>query len=120
MATQNGGKNKLEKVKALWVRLGLRDPDFPAEDLACHGCMPENKCAHTELRACVRAKDFENCGLCQEYPCRLISIAFDKSEKLKSHAKRICTKEEVEILHKAFFSKKEYFDRIHRKNRKKS
>jgi len=118
-ATQNGSKVELEKARELWERLGLRDHDFPVEDIACRGCFPENKCAYTELRVCVSAKGHENCGLCDEYPCKLIIGAFNKSEKLKSHAAKVCTREEMDILNKAFFSKKEYFDRIHRKHRKK-
>ena len=118
IATKNGRQIELEKVKELWVRLGLRDRDFPVEDMACHGCMPENKCAYSELCACVSAKLSKNCGLCDEYPCKLINRAFDKSEKLKSQAAKICTHEEMDVLHKAFFWKKEYFDHIHEKHRK--
>jgi len=119
IATQNGGNSELEKVKELWVRLGLRDHAFPAEDMVCHGCFPENRCAYVELRACVNAKDCENCGSCDEYPCELITNAFDKSEKLKSQAAMVCNKEEMDMLQQAFFSKKEYFDHIHQKHRKK-
>ena len=114
LATQKGGKDELESVKELWVRLELRDPDFPAEDLSCNYCLPENECAYSELRQCVRQKRIENCGSCAEYPCELINIAFDKSEKLKSRAGRICTQEEMDLLQKSFFSKKEYFDHLHR------
>lgn len=118
-ATQNGSKVELEKARELWERLGLRDHDFPVEDMACRGCFPENKCAYAELRACVNAKGHENCGLCDEYPCKRIISVFKKSEKLKSHAAKVCTQEEMDILNKAFFSKKDYFDHIHQKHRKK-
>ena len=119
IATQNGRIEDLENVKELWVRLGLRAPDFPVKDMTCHGCKPENKCAYTELRACVSAKGHENCGLCDDYPCTLINSSFDKSEKLKSLANKVCTQEEMDILHKAFFLKKKYFDGIRQKHRKK-
>jgi len=118
VATQKGGKIELEKVGELWVRLGLRDPDLHDEDMACHGCVPENKCAYPDLRTCVSAKAHENCGLCDQYPCRLIKSAFVKSEKLESYASEVCTREEMDMLHKAFFSKKEYFDHIYQKHRK--
>jgi hypothetical protein len=115
IATQNGSMNELEKVKELWVRLGLRSHDFPVEDMACHGCKPENKCAYTKLRACVSTKKYDNCGLCSEYPCDLINSAFEKSEKLKDRVNNVCTQEEKNILQKAFFSKKEYFDLYRKK-----
>ena len=118
MATQNGRIEELEKVKELWIRLGLRVPNFPAKDMCCHGCKPENKCAYTELRSCVSTKMYDNCGLCDEYPCQLIQNAFDKSEKLKGRMESICTQEEKATLQKAFFSKKEYFDQVYKKHRK--
>jgi hypothetical protein len=116
-ATQKGGMIELEKVKDLWVRLGLRDNRFPAEEMACNGCQPENKCAYPELCACVAGKAVENCGLCEEYPCNVIERVFDKSEKLKSRAVKVCTWEEMDMLQKAFFSKKEYFDQVHQKRK---
>jgi len=113
IATQNRSAKELEKVKELWVRLGLRDLSFPAQDLACFGCKPENKCAYSELRACAREKGTDNCGLCAAYPCKLINAGFEKSEKLRSYATRVCTLEEMDTLHKAFFSKKQNLDQMH-------
>ena len=115
VATRNGSAKELEKVKRLWVRLGLRDEGFPAQDMACFGCRPENKCAYWELRACAQEKGIDNCGLCQGHPCELINAAFEKSEKLRSHAARVCIPEEMDTLDKAFFSKKQNLDRIHRR-----
>jgi hypothetical protein len=113
LATQNGSAEELEKVKELWVRLGLRDPASPAQEMVCYGCKPENECAYSELRACACAKAFENCGSCDGYPCGLIHAAFEKSEKLHSRAVRVCTSNEMATLEKAFFSKKQNLDRIH-------
>lgn len=118
IATQSGDIRELEKVKELWVRLGLRDPCFPAQDMACHGCRPANGCAYMDLCSCVDAKSVKNCGLCDEYPCELIHRAFEKSEKLKSRANDVCSRKEMDLLQKAFFSKKEYFDRIHIRHHK--
>jgi len=114
IATQNGSAQELEKVKELWVRLGLIRPDFPLHAMACNGCVTENKCAYTELRTCVSSKGIENCGLCEKYPCKIVKNVFAKSEKLRSRVNQVCTKAEIELLHKAFFSKREYFDNIHR------
>ena len=119
IATESGRKTELEKIKELWVRLGLREPDFPIKDMACYGCKPGKKCAYAELRACVSGKGYENCGSCEQYPCNLINSVFDETETLKSHASKVCTQEEMDMLHRAFFSKKEYFDRMHRERSKK-
>ncbi len=113
VATQNGSPNALEKVRELWVRLGLRAHDFPARDLACFGCRAENECAYSELCICASEKGFDNCGLCDGYPCKLVNDIFEKTEKLRFHAIRVCTSEEMDALHKAFFSKKQNLDQIH-------
>lgn len=120
MATKSGRREELEKVKELLVRLGLRDPDFPVKDMACCGCKPENKCAYAELRVSVSGKGHKNCGPCEQYPCDLINSVFDKSDILKSHASKVCTQDEMDTLHKTFFSKKEYLDKMHREYRKKT
>jgi hypothetical protein len=82
LATQSGDSKELEKVKELWVRLGLREPNFPTQDIACYGCKPENNCAYSEVRACAYGKGVENCGLCNEYPCGQLLAVFEKSEEL--------------------------------------
>ncbi len=117
VATKSGSVEELEKVKKLWVRLGLRDPDFPVENMACPACNKENNCA---ILNCAQSKGIENCGLCQEYPCDLITVAFEKTENLSSRAAQICTPEELGILKKAFFSKRQNLDQIHfEKNKRK-
>jgi hypothetical protein len=113
-ATRSGKTEELEEVKELWARLGLRDPAVPARDLTCFGCNPENPCAYAELRDCAREKGIDNCGLCDAYPCKRIDAAFEKSEDLRSHATRVCTPKEMDTLTKAFFSKRQNLDQIHR------
>jgi RNase P/RNase MRP subunit POP5 len=113
VATQSGKAGELEKVKELWLRLGLGNPALSAEDMVCFGCAAENDCAYSELRACVYGKAIENCGLCETYPCELVDAAFEKSEKLRSRAVLVCTREEMEALQKAFFSKQQNLDQKH-------
>jgi len=113
LATQSGETEELEKVKELWVRLGLRDSDFPPQYMACYGCRPGNDCAYSEVRACAYGKGLENCGLCQVYPCELLHAVFEKSEKLRSHAGHVCIPEEMDSLYKAFLCKQQNLDRIH-------
>jgi Protein of unknown function (DUF3795) len=81
--------------------------------MACQGCKPENKCAYSELRACAIEKGVDNCGLCQEYPCGLIASAFEISENLYPQVARVCEPNEMDMLKKAFFSKRQNLDRLH-------
>jgi len=101
-----------KKTKELWVRLGLRDSTFTAQDMACYGCKPENRCAYSELRACANNKLIENCGLCNEYPCELFNTALEASETLQQKIDSLHTGG-VEAIKKAFLSKRSNLDRIH-------
>ena len=112
IATQEGGKEALERVKELWVRLGLREPDFPAGHMACQGCPFQNKCAYAQLRACILDKGIESCGVCGDYPCKHMAVVFKTSDTLKAKAAMLCSAEEMDSLDKAFFSKKDYFDAV--------
>ncbi len=111
VATRSGKAEELEKVKELWVRLGLREPSLSARDLTCPGCNPENDCAYPELRSCVYARGIESCGLCETYPCALVDAVFEKSERLCSRAAVVCTPEEMGVLREAFFSKRQNLSR---------
>jgi len=112
LATQSGDAEELEKVKELWVRLGLRDPDFPVQDMACSGCKPENTCAYPEVRICAQSKRITTCGLCHAYPCKWIYTVFEKSEEFRSHAAQVCTQEEMDALNKAFLCKRQNLDHM--------
>lgn len=112
LATQTEQESELEKARQLWIRLGFRDKHFPLEAMACTGCQPENPCAYAELRECVDQQAVENCGFCDTYPCEKINRVFDRSDMLMEQAKKICTKEEIDLLKKAFFYKKRIFDSI--------
>jgi hypothetical protein len=116
IATQERNLEELEKVKELWVRLGLRDIHFPVHDMACSGCTRQNTCAYSEVRACAYGKEIENCGLCHTYPCELIRTVFEKSKNLQFQATRVCTSAEIDTLCKTFFSKQKNLDQIHSKN----
>ncbi len=113
IATLSGDFEEFKKVKELWVRLGWRDESSPVEELACNGCSLKVKCAYPELRNCADGKKISNCGLCDNYPCESVNAAYKRTERLVSVAKGVCNTEEMDILNKAFFHKKQTLDQIH-------
>ncbi|MBU0596437.1 DUF3795 domain-containing protein [Candidatus Bipolaricaulota bacterium] len=113
VAEPDGRPATLGEVRELWTRLGLRVSGLPANEMACRGCLPQNDCAYLGLRACVTSRGYENCGPCTEYPCTLTTAVFAKTLDLEARAKRVCSAKELELLRKAFFSKKAHLDRTH-------
>ena len=113
LATLSGDPRELEKVRDLWVRVGFREPDFPAEKLACRGCIPGNQCAYTGIRDCAHEKAVADCGLCDGYPCALIDAAFTRSDELRPRLAQACSPAELAVLEEAFLSKKRNLDRVH-------
>jgi hypothetical protein len=112
-AAESGNAEDLEDVKAWWVRLGLREADFPAAEMACGGCRPENACAYPEIRDCAQSRKLKNCGLCGDYPCGLVAAAFEKTAAFHVRAAAVCAQEELDILERAFFRKRHILDWIH-------
>ena len=112
-ATLNNDRSELERVRELWVLFGWRKPDASLEELKCTGCRTSKKCAYQELRSCAFNKGHDNCGLCRDYPCKLVNAAFEKTEHVFRSLKGLCTEEEMDSLTKAFRYKKSNLDRIH-------
>jgi putative acetyltransferase len=112
IATQTEDPREFEKVRDLWVRLGLRPPDFPAEKLACRGCSPANDCAYPEMQACAHAKSLAHCGRCAEYPCPLIAAAFERSDQFRARVEEICEPAEAAAIIRAFLSKKQNLEAL--------
>ena len=52
IAIKNISMNMLEKVKDLWVRLGLRDNDFPDHNMACQAICLKKMCIAETLHLC--------------------------------------------------------------------
>lgn len=51
---------------------------FTPEMINCHGChatdgVQVGYCSMCEIRKCAVSKEAENCGVCTEYPCKIIS-----------------------------------------------
>jgi hypothetical protein len=110
-ATNDNDPIELNRLKELWVSLGLKDKDIDPETLKCSGCSKENNCAYNELRDCAFAQGYENCGLCSKYPCALVQSAFSKTEDLFRKFDSRCSTEHV-CIEKAFRYKKDNLDRI--------
>jgi hypothetical protein len=115
-ATASGSIKRLEEVKSLWVKAGLRDSSFPVSQMQCHGCSAENKCAYPEIMHCAGSRKIQNCGECSEYICDRLKKAFVKTEKWESEIKEKLSDSDYQLLDRAFGRKREYLDEIHLKN----
>jgi predicted phosphoadenosine phosphosulfate sulfurtransferase len=114
IVTQSGNKELLKKVAEMWRRTGLRDTVVSPDEMICHGCAPVKWCRYNSIRKCASKKAIDNCGKCENYPCEKMIKVF---EQTKSYA-RICkgklSKEDYECFRKAFFSKRQNLDRVHK------
>ena len=113
IATQSGDEEKLKEVAGLWKRLGFREVMVSPEEIACHGCSPDIKCAYPQQRECALAKNLENCGRCDDYPCEMALHAFSFTASSAKSWKHRCSESEYRSLEEAFLRKKEYLDREH-------
>ena len=114
IATQNNSIEKLKEVAVLWKKAGWRENVVPPEDMVCHGCNTERKCIYDDIKKCALEKGIDNCGFCLDYPCGKIENVFAQTEIYVKLCKENCSKEEYELLNKAFFLKKQNMDKVHK------
>ena len=95
---------ELHHTAELWMRIGYRDHVVTNEEIACHGCKPENWCRYRVIKCCVD-RGIKTCGACFEYPCDNIKECFEVTKSFESMCRQVCTDDEYMRVEKAFFEK---------------
>ncbi len=95
---------ELSRTAELWCKIGYRDHVVTNEEIACTGCSTDNWCRY-KVVMCVKEKHVDNCGQCNQYPCRNIKECFEVTKSFEPFCKKVCTKMEYETIRKAFFEK---------------
>lgn len=98
LAGKSGNRQLMEEIAlALTARQGQ---SIQADDLACEGCLSDEKvaivCRDCDLRACAMEKGVRHCSSCSEYPCQAI-VDFS-NDGLPHHAEvteNICRQLEI-------------------------
>ncbi|MDM7991851.1 MAG: DUF3795 domain-containing protein [Candidatus Fermentibacter sp.] len=106
LATASGDPAALEKVRDLWVRIGLRETGFPVEDMACRGCRSSSRCAWPLVRDCAFSRGIPDCGRCGGFPCGRLEAVFEASEELAARIASCCSQTERDALTGAFMKKR--------------
>jgi hypothetical protein len=112
IATQSGDLNKLKEVSFLWNRIGYRDKIVSPKEIACHGCTSSNWCRYG-IRNCTIENRVSNCGECEDYPCKKILGAIEKTLTFAENIREGSSEKDFEHLHKAFFLKRANLEKIH-------
>ncbi|MDO4459147.1 MAG: DUF3795 domain-containing protein [Clostridia bacterium] len=100
---------ELRKTAELWYKIGYRDHVVTNEEISCTGCKPENWCRYNVI-ACCTARNIKSCAQCENYPCDNLLECFEVTSSFIPKCREVCTDEEFEILHKAFFEKRKNLD----------
>lgn len=102
---------ELAEAARLWHRVGLRDRELAVDEIRCGGCRPGRPCPHGVVD-CAAEQGVDSCGLCENYPCRTIQEAFDRTATFTPRCLAACTSGEFAALHAAFFRKQENLDAV--------
>jgi ribosomal protein S18 acetylase RimI-like enzyme len=113
LATKSGDKELLQAVADTWQTIGWRQPGEDLDTFACHGCGTLDNCG-LGIRQCVLDKGLNNCGECPGYPCEKLTAIFMNNEKTDWMYRKIMSMDDYPLFRKAFFSKKDRLDKIHR------
>ena len=89
LATKENDDQKRAEVAQEWSK--LFKVEIKPEDINCEGCLSDggrvfNYCKVCKIRKCGKGKGLENCGYCDDYPCRkldfILSNASDAKKRL--------------------------------------
>jgi len=114
LATQSGDKERLKEIAAIWRMIGWRQTDEPPEKFLCHGCATVKTCG-LGIKDCAAEKGIDSCGKCAVYPCDKLNRIFESNKLEAVSCRQILSSDDYNLFMKAFFTKKERLDAIHRK-----
>lgn len=106
-------EEELRHTAELWLKIGYRDRLEAAEELACTGCRPENRCRYQVVRCCEE-KGIGNCSQCARYPCEKMRVCFEVTRSFEPRCRQVCTEAEYAQLRKAFFEKEQNLEELRR------
>lgn len=112
IATQSGDVEQLKEAASMWKKAGWRDGIVPPEEMVCYGCILVKWCRYNDIRKCAEDKGIDNCGKCDDYPCKKMEKVFEQSESYAKQCKNSFSREDYERLDKAFFSKRQNLDKV--------
>lgn len=72
IGTQEGDKDLIKKTAKRW---STSKHKLVPDDIICDGCISVDRrlasfCSECHVRICGVGKGVDNCGLCDEYPCK--------------------------------------------------
>ncbi len=97
---------QLRRTARLWTAIGYRDHIVSNEEIACHGCTPENWCRY-RVASCCAEKSIPNCGRCPAFPCPTLEECFAVTASFARRCRAACTPDELARLTRAFFQKRD-------------
>ena len=97
-------EEELHHTAELWMKIGYRDHVVSNEEIACHGCKPDNWCRYRVIQCC-EDHGVKTCGECAAYPCDNIKDCFAVTESFEPMCRKVCTDEEYRQMKRAFFEK---------------
>jgi hypothetical protein len=95
---------KLAKVAELWNKIGWSNGILSNDEIKCAGCSSHKSCTY-KLVECIKKRNVKKCNECTQYPCYKIKDMLERTEKYKAICKELCSKQEYDLLSKAFFEK---------------
>ncbi len=113
LATVSSDEERLKEVAIMWQMIGWRNSVCSPEDMLCQGCASVKTCG-LGIKECVIENGIDNCGKCGDYPCEKLVKIFEDNRKEAIISKDRLSKQDYALFQKAFFSKKERLNKIHR------
>jgi len=92
IALKENDQELREKTAKEWSE--IYKTQLQPQDINCEGCLSNNgvlfgHCYKCEIRKCCRGKQLDNCALCEDYGCKIISEFFEYAPEAKENLDKI-------------------------------
>ena len=95
-------EEELDRVAALWYKIGMSDRVLSHEEIRCMGCTSRKTCTY-HLKDCTMKHHVEKCNQCSAFPCEKIETMLNRSKAYQKTCLERCTEKEYEAISGAFF-----------------
>ena len=94
LATQADDDEKRVEIAKIWSK--EYNADIKPEHINCDGCKSDTgrligHCLVCEVRKCGNEKELENCGHCNDFPCKKLDFIFNAAPDAKKKLEEIKT-----------------------------
>ena len=100
-------EEELKQTAEFWHKVGWRESIVSNEEIKCSGCGSNKNCSFN-LLYCTKEHGVKKCSDCPQFKCEKLKNTYKQSFEKMQQCQKVCkSKEEFEMLVRAFYQKEQ-------------